>query len=140
GPQFQSASVVQIQDVDRGATDRANAHNAHTFDDKVMGPLITPWMKKAGYFTGLGVNSGQIRTLTKIAAVARERQVVGIVGAAVLLRDDVLDVMPQFAMNLAQAAIFASLTSPAADEVPRSRIHLLLDCRVKLLASLELED
>jgi hypothetical protein len=97
-------------------------------------------MKKVGNLTGLGVNSGQVRTLAKIAAVACKRQVAGIVGAGVLLRDDVLDVMPQFAMGLAEAAVFAPLASAAADEVPRGRIHLLLHCRVEMLASLELED
>ncbi len=42
----------------------------------------------------LRVNSTQVRTLAKVAAVARECQVSGIVGAAVLLGRDVLNVMP----------------------------------------------
>jgi hypothetical protein len=119
-----------------GATDGAKAYNVHTFEDEVIGPLIASRMKEADNLPRLGINPGQIRTLTEITAVARERQVIGIVGSAVLLRDDVLDVMPQFAMCLAQAAVFAPLASPAADEVPRGRVHLLL----KLLASLKLKD
>ena len=70
-------------------------------------------MKKAGNLTGLRVDSRQVRTLAKIAAVARERQVGGIVGTSVLLRDDVLDVMPQLAMDLAQTAVFTPLAGPA---------------------------
>jgi hypothetical protein len=72
--------------------------------------------------------------------VARERQIAGIIGAGVLLRDDVLDVMFQFAVNLTQAAVFASLPCPAADEIPRGLIHPLLESRVKLLPGLQLED
>ena len=75
-------------------------------------------MTKAHNLAGLGI--GQVRTLAKIAAAARERQVVSIVGAAVLLRDDVLDVMSQFTRDLAQAAAFAPLAGPAADEALRS--------------------
>ena len=139
-PQFQSASVVQIQDVDRRAADRGNAYDAHTLEGKVLGPLVEPGMEKTGNLTCLRVNSGQVRSLVKIAAVARERQIVGVLGPGVLPRDDVLDVMRQLAMHLAQAAVFASLFGPAADQVPRGPTHLLLDCRVKLLPSLELED
>src|SRR5262249_53294290 len=89
---------------------------------------------------GLWVNSGQVRALPQIAAMARERQVIVFIGAAMLLCNDVLDVMPQFAVDLAQAAIFAPLAGTAADEIPSGCIHLLLDRRVKPLASLELED
>jgi hypothetical protein len=87
--------------VDRGATDGANASNAYAFDDKVSGPVIASRMKKVGNLSSLRVNSGQVRTLTKITSVARERQVIGVVGAAVLLRHDVLDMMPQSTMDLA---------------------------------------
>lgn len=128
--------VVQIQDVDRGSTDCGNTDNAHTLNDKMLGPLIAPRMKKAGNLTGLGINSGQVGTLIEIAAMAGKCQVAGIAGAGMLFRDDVLDVMPQFAMDLAQAAVFARLASTAADEIPRDRIHLLLNCGIKLPASL----
>ena len=76
----------------------------------------------------------------QIAAVACERQIVSIFGAAVLLGDDVLDMMPQFAMLLAQTAVFAPPASPSPHDIPVCPVHLLLDGRVELLTRLELED
>jgi hypothetical protein len=43
-----------------------------------------------------------------------------------LFRDDVSNVMDQSTMYLAQPAIFATLASPPADEVPRRRIHFAI--------------
>jgi hypothetical protein len=63
----------------------------------------------------------------QIAAVACQREIVGAIGAAVLLRRDVLNMMLQAAMFLVQTAIFAPLASPLPDKVPRRRIHLLLN-------------
>ena len=53
----------------------------------------------------------------QIAAVACQREVIRVLGAAVLLRHDVLYMMDQFAVFLAQPAIFATLASPPPDEV-----------------------
>ena len=64
------------------------------------------------------------------AAVACQREIIGIVGAAVLLCRDVLNMMLQAAMFLVQTAISASLAGPLPDKVPRRRIHLLLNLRV----------
>lgn len=57
-----------------------------------------------------------------------------------LLCDNVLDMMPQFTVNLAQAAVFAPLARSEADEIPRGRVHRLLHYRVELPAGLDLED
>jgi hypothetical protein len=72
--------------------------------------------------------------------VACQREVIRVLGAAVLLRHDVLYMMDQFGMFLAQPAIFATLASPPPDEVPRRRIHLLLNLRVQIPLGFELED
>jgi hypothetical protein len=68
----------------------------------------------------------------QIATVAHQRQIIGIVRAAVLLCRDVLNMMPQSAMLLVQTAIFAPLSSPLPDEVTCRRIHLLLNLRVQV--------
>jgi hypothetical protein len=73
----------------------------------------------------------------KIAAVACESQIVAIVCAAVLLCHDVLNVMSEFGVCLAEAAIFAPLACAAADEVARGPIHLLLGYGVDVPASFE---
>ena len=63
-----------------------------------------------------------------------------VIGAAVLFRYDVLNMMDQFAMFLAQPAIFATLASPQTDEAPRWRIYLLLNVRLEILPGFEFED
>jgi hypothetical protein len=63
----------------------------------------------------------------QIRAVARQCEIIWIIGAAVLSRDDVLNMMDQSAMFLLQPAVFATLASPPPNEVPRRRIHLPLN-------------
>jgi len=58
----------------------------------------------------------------------------------VLHRYDMFNVVDQFAIPLVEPAIFATLGSPLPDEVPRRRIHLLLNLRVQLLPRFELEE
>ena len=76
----------------------------------------------------------------QITAVAGERQVPEIVRAPVLLRDDVLHVMPQFAMFLWQAAVLALLAGPAAYEASGFFIHVLLNFCIQVQTGLELQD
>jgi len=68
----------------------------------------------------------------QVAPVTSQCQIIGMIRAAVFLRRDVLNVMLQATMFLVQAAIFAAFASPLPDEVPRRRIHVLLDLRVKV--------
>jgi hypothetical protein len=63
----------------------------------------------------------------RIAAVACQREIIRIIGAAVLFRHDVLNMMDQFAMFLVQLAMFATFASPPPNEVPRRRARPLLD-------------
>jgi len=73
------------------------------------------------------INTCKIRALMQIRAVARQCEIIRIIGAAVLSRDDVLNMMDQSAMFLLQPAVFATLASPPPNEVPRRRIHLPLN-------------
>ena len=117
----------QIQDAGSGAADSVAADNPNAFDSEVVRPSILSGMKEPRNLPGLKVDSGQVRALVEVAAVAGKRQVVWIVGAAVLLRDDVLHVMLQLGMLLAQAAVFATLAGPAAHELARCLIQVLLN-------------
>ena len=56
-----------------------------------------------------------------------------------LLRHDVLNMMPQVAMFLAQMAILATVASPPADQFPDRRVHVLLNLRGQVELSFELE-
>ena len=93
----------------------------------MLGPTIPPRVKGPHDLACLRVDSCQVRTFTEIAAVACERQILRIIGSAVLLGDNVLDMMPQFTVLLAQPALFTTLVCAMTDKVPRCRVHLLLD-------------
>ena len=72
--------------------------------------------------------------------MACQRQIIRVIGPTMLLRHDVFNMMVQLAIFLVQPAIFATFGSPPPDQIPRRRIHLLLDLRVQMLPRLELED
>ena len=55
-------------------------------------PSVASRMKEPRDLPGLGINSSEVRALVEIALRAGEREIVGIVGAAVLPGDDVFDV------------------------------------------------
>ena len=124
GAQFQAARVVHAKYLDGSAPDRSDANDAHGFEGKVVGPSITPWMKEGRDLPGRGADSCQVWPLMQIAAVACEREIIDVIGAAVLLRHDVLDMMLQVAVCLAQTAILASFAGPAPDEFPRRCVQL----------------
>ena len=65
---------------------------------------------------GQGIHTTQIWSLVEIAAMARQREVVDVVGAAMLSGNHMLDMMQQFTMILVQPAIFAPLSRSLAHE------------------------
>ena len=126
--------------MDRRTADLCQAAYARTLKGEVFGPAIAPRMKKPDDLPGVTIDSGQVWTLVKIAAVACESEIIHVIGSTVLLRDDVLDMMRQFAVFLAQPAIFSTLVSAMPDQVPCARFHLLLKRGVELLPGFELEN
>jgi len=89
-------------------------------------------MKDGRHLPGLRVDSCQVRAFVQIAAVSSQRQIIGIIGAAVLLCRDVFNMMPQATMFLVQTAIFATVAGSLPDEIPRRRIHLLLNIGIQV--------
>jgi hypothetical protein len=73
-------------------------------------------MKNVLHKAGLGIDTTQIRPLAKIAAMARQCQVVDVVAATMLSGNHMLDMMQQFTMILVQPTIFAALSGPLAHE------------------------
>src|SRR5262245_49499317 len=97
-------------------------------------------MKQARELMRLGVDSSQVWTFMKVAAVACERQIFHVIGSAVLFGDDVLDVMRQFAVLLSQMAVFAAFVSTTMHELACCRIHLLLNHRIQAPPRLKFKD
>ena len=89
-------------------------------------------MKKGHHLPRPRVDTCQIRAFVQIAAVARQREIISIIRAPVLLSHDVFNMVREAALLLVQTAIFATPASPQPDEVPRRRIHLLLNLRFQM--------
>jgi hypothetical protein len=57
----------------------------------VLSPSIVSRVEKATNRSGLWVDSGNIRPLVAVAVSTRESEVAGVGGAAMLLRNDMID-------------------------------------------------
>jgi hypothetical protein len=136
GAYFEAARVVHLQNLDGCAPDGREPGDLRAVESKVVGPPVASRVEEVRDLAGLSIDPGQIWPLVEVATLTCERQIVGVIGAAVLLRDDVLHMMCQGAMLLSQAAILTPITSPAWNEVPRRRVHSLLNGGFQVQAGL----
>lgn len=103
-------------------------------------PLVEPWIEQPHDFTGIGINAGQIASLMEIALRAGECQVVEIVGAVVLSRNDMFNLQRDQGRYLLPAlAIFATVCRPLPDGVPRCGVHSLRPVLVETESGLGLQ-
>jgi hypothetical protein len=82
-------------------------------------------MKQAYYVTRSWVNPREIGAFVEVAAMASQRQVGCVVQSAMLLRNDVFDVMEQVTVLLRQPAVFATRAGSFTNESPRFSIHAI---------------
>jgi hypothetical protein len=105
------------------ATDGRNPLDMNAPKQKVLGPPVAPGVEEGHKLTTDGVHAREVRALAKIAAVAGQRKVINVIASAVLLGDDMLDVVRQLAVLLAQQAILATMIRSSSDKVPRGGVH-----------------
>ena len=76
----------------------------------MVGPGVSAGVKERDEGRGLDVASREIRALTSVASVAGQGEVLQVVGTAVLLRDDMLNVMGKSGLLLAEETVFAAVS------------------------------
>ena len=108
--------------MDRGSPCRGDAVNTTPFERKVLRPEIAPRMKQSHELPRERINPRQVRAFMQIAAVTGQSEIVRVIGAPMLLCHNMLDVMPQVAMFLSQAAIFATFNGASPDKA-RGSLH-----------------
>lgn len=91
--ELQPAGVVHREYLHRGPAYRRAAFNPHASKLKVVTPSVTPRMEKAYQFAGCWIDACEIGAFPEIATVASQREVLNIVEAAMLLGDNMLDVV-----------------------------------------------
>jgi hypothetical protein len=79
--------------VDSGAAHGGAAGDPDPFQSEMFCPSIPAGVKQARHLSGLGIDTREIRAFMQITAVAGKSQIFGIIRAAVLASNDVLDVM-----------------------------------------------
>jgi hypothetical protein len=85
---------------------------------------VAPGIKKRNDHTSGRIDPAQIRTLPKIAPVTCQRQIIDVVQSPVLFRNNVFDVMSEFAVILTEQTIFARVRRTMPNEVARDRVHV----------------
>ena len=86
-------------------------------------PDVAPGMEERDDVSTLGVDTGEVWPLVEVAAVAGQGEIRRVVWASVLLRHDVLDVMREPALFLAEQAVLVAILRSLADELPSGSIH-----------------
>jgi len=107
--------LVHQKHLDGGSTDGGEADGERAVPAKVLGPAVGPWMKEAGHLSGNGVDAGDVWTLVAVASATGQGEIVQVVIAAVLSRQDVLDVEAEASNGLRKDAVFAGVGGSRAD-------------------------
>jgi hypothetical protein len=86
-------------------------------------PVVTSGMKQLDYLFRAGIDTCNVGSLAKITAMACEREIVSFIGAAMLLGDNMLDMVGQFGILLWQQALLTTIFRPFSNEIARGGIH-----------------
>jgi hypothetical protein len=120
---LEPSGVVQRKNVDRHSSNGREPLDEKPSKNEMLRPLVSAGMIEGDDLTGLGDQAGEIRTFVKIASVARKGEVVRVIGPTMLLCYDVLNVVREVAVLLAEQAILAAVPRPSSDEVSRGSVH-----------------
>jgi hypothetical protein len=86
-------------------------------------PTVLPRVKERRHRPTFGIDANKVGSFVKIAAVACECQVNGIVPSSMLLWDNRLDMVREHTVLLAKLAVLATIVRAFADGNSRRGIH-----------------
>lgn len=104
--------IVEAKDEDSRPTFRRYTDDLAVFQAEVRFPRVPARMVEAHQFTRILIERRQVRTLVAVADDAAQREVVLGVAAAMLSRDDVVDLVRMQRLVLRQPAVLASPPCP----------------------------
>jgi len=114
---------VDLKDIYSGPTQRRQPDELGLFPSEVLNPAVAARMKQADHLACGGINPGKVRPLVFVAAQTRPREIGGHRRPAVLLRDDVIHLEPQFSEPLRELTILAAKTSAQSHLSLEPRVH-----------------
>lgn len=96
-PSLDLLIVVHVEDIDGRSSHVRLADNEVEASYEMFGPDLGAWIEElngVGRVTRLRIDPRQITRLAEVAIDAREAKILGVVRAAVLAWDDMLDLQP----------------------------------------------
>ena len=104
-------------------SNRRLANNQRAVQSKMLGPFVPPRMEKPHDPVGLRLDARQVGAFHQVAIGTGQGQVLRIVSATMLARDDVLDMKAQFGKLLREVAVLAKTAGPAPNQRAQRRVH-----------------
>jgi hypothetical protein len=102
-----------------GSTDDHGAREA-----EMTRPALTPRMEKTHHFCGLGIDAREVRAFVLVVVVARQGEIIRIVGTTVLFGNHVFHVHTiERLIVLMDQAILATVVCPAPNQFTRCGVH-----------------
>ena len=90
---------------------------------KVTVPIVASRMKQLDYLCGFRIDTCHGRSFAKITALACKGEIIHFIGAAMLFRDNVFNVVRQFRILLRHQAVLTSIFRALANKTARGGIH-----------------
>ena len=123
-PPMKAVAGVHFEQPDGGSSRGGLSHNAGAILSEVVAPVIPSGMEQRRQNTGVGINATEVGAFLEIALGTGEREVGGVIGAAVLPGDDVFDVETESGSVLGETTVFAAVSRPLPDQVAGGAVHL----------------
>lgn len=123
GSNLKPPCLVHPEHVRRRPADGSHTDDPEGSEGEVLRSIVAPGVEERNELTTIRVDTAQVRPLEGVATGTRQSKVLGAVASTVLLRDDVLDVVGELDVLLAEEAVFAAVPGSQADKRPGVRIH-----------------
>jgi hypothetical protein len=126
GGQLYAIAFVQGENGNRGAAALRAADDQRSVKPEMARPALATRMEKTHDFAGLRVDPGEIWAFMVVIVMTGQRKIVRIVAAAVLLRDNVLDMEAiEWLVVLMDSAVLAAVAGAAPDQFAGLGVHPL---------------
>jgi hypothetical protein len=109
--------IVQSEKRDRHPSDWRLANHERAVQGKMFSPRVPPGMEEPHNLASPRLNAGKVGTLHQVAIGTGQGQVLRIVSAAMLARDDVFNMKAQFGKLLWEVAVLTTTARPAANQL-----------------------
>ena len=122
--EFYASWSIHVEEANRCAPCWRQSDDTSATDREVSAPSISTGMEQWHHSAALGIDAGEVWPFVRVAAVTSEREIAGIVGAAVLFRHDMFDMKGnERGRLLRDVAILAGVAGAPPNNLAQGSIH-----------------